>query len=98
MNAPVSLHRAWNVLPDEYVDRRPVEFALPVPKSHYVTMRDGCRIALDIYVPHSLSGALASWTFPAIVLVTPYYRPFKLRPEATGQPNPTTGKLRDVVV
>ena len=98
MNAPVSLHRAWNLLPDEYVDRRPVEFALTVPKSHYVTMRDGCRIAVDIYVPQSLSGAVTSATFPAIALFTPYYRRFKLRPGGTGEANPNTGKYRDFFV
>src|SRR5713226_141355 len=98
MNAPVSLHRAWNVLPDEYVDQRPVEFALHVPKSHYVTMRDGCRIAVDIYVPNSLSGAVTLRTFPAIALFTPYYRRFKLRPAATGEANPNTGKFRDFFV
>ncbi len=98
MNAPVSLHRAWNVLPDEYVDQRPVEFALPVPTSHYVTMRDGCRIAVDIYVPNSLSGAVTLRTFPAIAMFTPYYRRFKLRPAATGEANPNTGKFRDFFV
>src|SRR6202048_1108213 len=98
MNAPVSLYRAWNVLPDEYVDQRPVEFGLPVPKSHYVTMRDGCRVAVDIYVPHSLSGAVTSRTSPAIALFTPYYRRFKLRPAATGEANPNTGKFRDFFV
>jgi X-Pro dipeptidyl-peptidase (S15 family) len=98
MNAPVSIDRAWNVFPDEYVDQRPVEFGLPVAKSHYVTMRDGCRIAVDIYVPRPPSGAVTSRTFPAIALFTPYCRRFKLRPAATGEANPNTGKFRDFFV
>ena len=98
MNAPVSLYRAWNVFPNEYVDQRPVEFGLPVPKSHYVTMRDGCRVAVDIYVPHSLSGAVTSRTFPAITLFTPYYRRFKLKLGGKGEANPNAGKFRDFFV
>jgi putative CocE/NonD family hydrolase len=96
MNAPVSIRRPWKVLPEEYVDRRPVKFGLPVPISQYVTMRDGCRIAVDVYVPQQPSGAMTS--FPVIALFTPYYRRFKLRPGGTGEVNPNTGKFRDFFV
>jgi uncharacterized protein len=98
LNAPASICRAWKVFPAEYVKRRPVEFGLPAPRSQYVTMRDGCRIAVDTYVPESPSGGVTAHTFPAITLFTPYYRRFKLVPGGTGEVNPNTGKFRDFFV
>ena len=59
-------------------------------------MRDGCRLAVDAYVPQPINGA--AQTFPTVVLFTPYYRRFKLRPGGVGEVNPNTGKFRDVFV
>jgi uncharacterized protein len=88
---------AWRVPPAEYLARRPADFELAQPTSQYVTMRDGCRLAVDAYVPHDVSGA-AQKTFPCIVFFTPYYRRFKLRPGGSGEVNPNTGKFRDFFV
>jgi uncharacterized protein len=65
--------------------------------SQYVTMRDGCRLALDAYVPQSINSDRNA-TFPTIVFFTPYYRRFKLRPGWAGEVNPNTGKFRDFFV
>jgi uncharacterized protein len=60
-------------------------------------MRDGCRLAVDAYVPQALESA-SSRTFPTIVLFTPYYRRFKLRPGGAGEVNPNAGKFCDFFV
>src|SRR5512134_361161 len=87
------LGRAWRVAPSEYLARRPATHAVPAPRSCYVTMRDGCRLALDAYVPQAKGIA----RFPAIVILTPYYRRFKLaRPGA--DPSPNAAKYRDFFV
>jgi uncharacterized protein len=87
---------AWRVHPAEYLAKRPVNFRLAKPSSQYVTMRDGCRLAVDSYVPRVLDGTAQK--FPTIALFTPYYRRFKLRPGGSGEVNPNTGKFRDVFV
>lgn len=54
---------------------RPAQHALPrQPFSQYVAMRDGVRIAVDVYLPQ---GAPAGAKFPTLVVATPYYRRFK---------------------
>ena len=69
------LANAWKVPPSRYMASRPAEYALPAqPFSRYVTMRDGVRLAVDVYLPQGLpEGA----RFPAIIVATPYYRRFK---------------------
>jgi len=89
--------RPWHVPPGEYLATRPANFQLAQPCSQYVTMRDGCRLAVDAYIPQSASAGTAQ-TFPAIVLFTPYYRRFKLRPGGAGEVSPNTGKFRDFFV
>jgi putative CocE/NonD family hydrolase len=89
---------AWRVPPSDYVANRPVDFELTQPSSCYVTMRDGCRIAVDAYVPQPKNGADTAQHFPALVFFTPYYRRFKLRPGGRGEVNPNTGKFRDFFV
>ena len=69
---------SWIVSPAAYLAQRPAECAIVPPRSQYVTMRDGCRIALDVYLPQ------AAGPFPTIALFTPYYRRFKLCSGATG--------------
>jgi hypothetical protein len=38
---------AWHVPPGEYLAKRAADFELAAPRSQYVTMRDGCRLAVD---------------------------------------------------
>lgn len=67
--------KAWKVSPSRYMASRPAQFALPAqPRSCYVAMRDGVRLAVDVYLPQ---GAHAPAKFPAIMVATPYYRRFK---------------------
>ena len=89
--------RAWRVPPGEYLAQRPADFELVPPASQYVTMRDGCSLAVDAYVPRAKTG-VAQKTFPCIGFFTPYYRRFKLRPGGSGEVNPNTGKFRDFFV
>jgi uncharacterized protein len=97
MSGDGNLDRAWRVPPGEYLAKRPASFELVQPSSQYVAMRDGCRLAVDAYVPQSMiSGSVP--TFPTIVFFTPYYRRFKLRPGGAGEVNPNTGKFRDFFV
>lgn len=90
------LGHAWRVSPSEYLARRPATFAVPAPRSQHVTMRDGCRLAVDVYVPEAKSvGGRAR--YPAIVILTPYYRRFRLaKPGA--DPSPNAGRYRDFFV
>ncbi len=87
---------AWRIHPADYLAKRPVGFRLAEPSSQYVTMRDGCRLAVDAYVPQPVDGVAQK--FPTIALFTPYYRRFKLRPGGSGEVNPNTGKFRDFFV
>jgi uncharacterized protein len=97
MSGGGNIDRAWRTAPAEYLAERPASFRLVQPSSQYVTMRDGCRLAVDAYVPQSINSSSAP-TFPTIVLFTPYYRRFKLRPGGVGEVNPNTGKFRDFFV
>lgn len=92
---------AWKVPPQHYADTRPATYELPAPRSCYLTMRDGCRLAIDIYVPEApsdASQASSAKTFPTIVLFTPYYRRFKLKAGGSGENAPNTAKFRDYFV
>lgn len=57
-------------------------------------MDDGCRLAVDIYVP---DGGSAGQRFPTIVIFTPYFRRFALR-EAGAEPTPNIARYRDFFV
>jgi len=68
---------AWKQTPSDYHASREKDFAVPKdPTSVYVTMQDGCRLAVDVYLPQSEKSA--GRKFPAILIFTPYYRRFKL--------------------
>jgi uncharacterized protein len=93
--------RAWRVPPSEYLARRPAEFACPeVPFSLYLTMRDGCRIAVDVYLPQPAAGPVSAAKFPAILILTPYYRRFALKAGAPAgtENSPNAAKYRDFFV
>ena len=98
MSGSANIDRAWRVPPGKYLAGRPADFTLTQPTSQYVTMRDGCRLAVDAYVPQPKSGTSGAPTFATIVFFTPYYRRFKLRPGGSGEVNPNTGKFRDFFV
>ena len=87
---------AWRVPPTEYLKRRPATHSVPQPQSCYVTMRDGIRLAVDVYLPQAIppAAAIAGVRFPAIAILTPYYRRFKVM-GAGVDPSPNAAKYRD---
>ena len=92
---------AWRVPPSAYLETRPAQFARPAaPFSLYVTMRDGCRIALDVYLPHQAKGPAPDAKVPAVVILTPYYRRFALHGDAPAgtESSPNAAKYRDFFV
>ena len=90
-----SVQSGWTVSPQQYLESRPAVYTMPeLPESEYLTMRDGCRIAVDVYVPQSSE---PGEKFPAITIFTPYNRRFKLR-EAGAEPSPNGAKYRDIFV
>jgi putative CocE/NonD family hydrolase len=60
-------------------------------------MRDGCRLAVDVYLPQ---GPRAQDRVPTILILTPYYRRFALREGAapSSDPSPNAGRYRDFFV
>src|SRR3954463_15101467 len=82
---------AWRVTPTEYQKRRPPTYAVPQPRSQYLTMRDGVRLAIDVYVPG------VDTRFPTVVILTPYYRRFKVT-STEAEPSPNAAKYRDFFV
>jgi putative CocE/NonD family hydrolase len=92
---------AWLVGPSRYIEQRLLLFALPsAPRSYYVAMRDGCRLALDVYLPQPHEGEIPPARLPTIVILTPYYRRFNLASGANpaSDPSPNAGKYRDFFV
>ncbi|MXP64955.1 CocE/NonD family hydrolase [Roseomonas sp. M0104] len=80
---------AWRLSPAAYAEARAVPFSLPeAPVSRYLTMRDGCRIAIDVWRPEGATEPL-----PAILILTPYYRRFRLREGGSGDAIPNAGKF-----
>lgn len=82
---------AWRVTPTEYLKRRPPAYAVPQPRSQYLTMRDGVKLAIDAYVPG------VDTRFPTILILTPYYRRFKVTAQ-DAEPSPNAAKYRDLFV
>ena len=65
---------AWRVPPSQYLAERPAEFSVRDPSSVYANMADGCRLAVDVWLPDGN----ASRRWPTLVILTPYVRRFKL--------------------
>ena len=86
---------AWRVTPSSYLQSRPPEYAVGAPASRYLTMDDGCRLAIDVYIPQGLIGRL-----PTMLILTPYYRRFALAAGAppTTEPTPNIARWRDLFV
>jgi putative CocE/NonD family hydrolase len=82
---------AWRVTPTEYLKRRTPAYPVPHPRSQYLAMRDGVKLAVDVYVPG------VDTRFPTIVIFTPYYRRFKVTSPAA-EPSPNAAKYRDFFV
>jgi putative CocE/NonD family hydrolase len=89
---------AWRITPAQYLAKREVGFEVPDPNSFYLDMRDGCRLAVDVYIPRQKAAPAKLATYPALVVFTPYYRRFKLRAGGVGEVSPNAGKLRDFFV
>ena len=89
---------AWIVAPGTYLAGRPPVFGVPTPSSHHLAMPDGCRLALDVYLPAAKDCGAPPERVPTILILTPYYRRFRLRDGASGEPSPNAGKYRDAFV
>ncbi|MEJ8476970.1 CocE/NonD family hydrolase [Roseibium algae] len=86
LNSRVSTYEAERVVP----------YSLPSkPQSSYLTMRDGCRIAVDVWCPQDGDDGE---TFPTLLLFTPYFRRFKLVVGSDAVANPNTAKFSDYFV
>jgi len=87
----------WQVPPLAYLDRRPPEFDGERLISQYVTVRDGTRLAVDVHLPGAGETDVAC---PAIMILTPYYRRFALRPGCRNDIDdcPTIAFYRDMFV
>ncbi|WIX33946.1 CocE/NonD family hydrolase [Salinicola sp. JS01] len=66
--------------PESWQESRHPAFSGERLVSHYLTMRDGVRLAIDIHLPGT--EATTSERFPVIAFFTPYYRRMKLKPGA----------------
>lgn len=89
---------AWHQTPSSYLASRPPAFAAPaVPHSRYVVMRDGCRIAVDVYLPQGSEAVAAPTRVPTIAIFTPYYRRFVCADPGV-EVSPNCGRYRDAFV
>lgn len=69
---------AWSVSPQQYLQRRPTQYrASDPPASTYIKMRDGVRLAADVYLPNGQAADVSGQRFPALLIFTPYYRRFR---------------------
>src|SRR5438552_2918667 len=90
---------AWHVAPSAYLASRPALFSVPRPRSLHVAMPDGCRLAVDLYLPEPESRVESPRSFPTICIFTPYYRRFKVNAAAGGtEPSPNVFRYRDMFV
>jgi len=87
-------NKAWKVAPEAYLERRPSQYAVRAPSSEYITMRDGCRLAADVYLPQASSEKAC---YPAILVFTPYYRRFRCT-DATVEAAPQAAWYRNFFV
>ena len=88
------LGSAWKVPPSRYLAGRPAEHRVGAPASVYVTMADGCRLAVDVILPDG--DAAKRW--PTVLILTPYIRRFELAAGSNIEPSPNSYKYRDMFV
>lgn len=89
---------AWITDPQTWLGSRRATHAAPSrPVSRYLTMRDGVRLAVDTHLPE---GGQPGARFPAILIFTPYYRRFRLAPDAPAgiEPSPNSAAYRQMFV
>jgi putative CocE/NonD family hydrolase len=85
---------AWQMTPGAYLASRPADHEMPErPISRYLTMRDGCRIAVDVWLPQPRPDGQAPGPVPTVLVLTPYYRRFRVREGGQGDPIPNAGKF-----
>jgi putative CocE/NonD family hydrolase len=91
---------AWRLSPHDYVERRAKPFRVSLtPQSRYVAMPDGCRLAVDVYLPQRPDGGDAPGPFPTITIFTPYYRRFALADRSRAdEVAPNAFRYRDAFV
>jgi putative CocE/NonD family hydrolase len=88
------LGSAWKVPPSRYLAGRPAEHAVGAPRSVYVTMADGCRLAVDVILPDGDAGR----RWPTVLILTPYVRRFQVTAGSNVEASPNTFKYRDMFV
>src|SRR5215813_15494754 len=88
------LGSAWKVPPSRYLVSRPVQHRVGEPRSLYVVMPDGCRLAVDIILPDGD----ASRRWPTVLILTPYVRRFAVTAGANVEPSPNIFRYRDMFV
>jgi putative CocE/NonD family hydrolase len=88
---------AWTTPPPDYLATRAREYTGERILSQYVSVRDGTKLAVDVHLPGSEA---SDERFPAILVLTPYYRRFQLadghRPDIDACP--TVAFYRDMFV
>ena len=87
----------WQVSPLEYLENRPALYKDEQLFSLYVKVRDGIKLAVDVHLPGKETTSVA---FPVILILTPYYRRFALRPGSRNNIDncPTIAFYRDMFV
>lgn len=90
-------HRtAWKIDPADYDRARARPYTVPeAPESVYVRMRDGVRLAVDVFRP-AQGAAPVPGRFPTILVFTPYFRRFAVRGSAAVEASPNTARYRDL--
>ena len=88
------LGSAWKTPPSRYLAGRPAEFRIGEPASLYVTMPDGCRLAVDVQLPEGAAGA----RWPTVLILTPYIRRFRMAAGSNSEASPNTFRYRDMFV
>jgi putative CocE/NonD family hydrolase len=88
---------AWQVAPSQYASGRPARWGVGAPRSQYLAMRDGCRLALDVYLPEAVDADAPPARLPVIAVMTPYYRRFKVSAPGA-EPSPNIAIYRDFFV
>lgn len=88
------LGSAWKVPPSRYLAGRPAEHRVGSPRSVYVAMADGCRLAVDVMLPDGD----ASRRWPTVLILTPYVRRFQLAAGSNVEPSPNSYRYRDMFV
>ena len=87
---------AWKITPSEYLATRPGTYTIGTPVSRYLTMPDGVRLAIDVYLPESPT-LKPGTRFPTVAVLTPYYRRFKVTGPGA-EPSPNIAIYRDFFI